>query len=106
MAHWLTDIDNEKLRARESTHEGRLRTSARRIAGIALAEHRRFTTGAAGEESFIVLMNACAADDTKPEPVRDAARRLMARVGSDFSSPCVDPMGDAEIILSFVRSEV
>jgi hypothetical protein len=108
MAHWLLDIENERRRADEARkmhHDARLRTSARRIAGIALAEHHRLRTGAGGEDSFIVLLNACATDQTVPEPVRAAAQRLMARVGSDFSSPSVDPIGDAETIVTFVISD-
>jgi hypothetical protein len=107
MAHWLLDIESERRCAEEARrigHDGRLRTSARRIAGLALAEHRRMTAGVVTEESFIDLLNACAADETMPEPVRAAAQRLVARVGSDFSSPSVDPMGDAEAIVTFVMT--
>jgi len=104
MPHWLVDIENERLRARESSHPARVRTSARRIAGIALSEYRRITAGASTEESFITLLAVCAADTAMPDAVRDAARRLGARVSADFSSPSTDPMGDADAIVGFVAS--
>ncbi len=109
MAQWQIEIENEMARAadaRKNPHEGRLRTSARRIAGIALAEYRRVVRGVQNQDSFIVLLDECALDPAKPDNVRDAARRLETRVGSDFSSPATDPIGDAEIIVAFVRSAV
>ncbi len=106
MSHWLIEIENERLRARASSHPARVRTSARRIAGIALTEYRRITAGAAREESFITLLADCAADSTLPVVVRDAAHRLGARVSADFSSPSTDPMRDADVIVEFVASAV
>jgi hypothetical protein len=107
MDQWLLDIEQEKRRAAQASeahNEGRLRTSARRIAGIALVEYRRLAAGAPGTENFLVLLQDCANDPTKPDAVRDAARRLQARVGEDFTSSSADPLGDAEVIVKFVRS--
>lgn len=109
MDHWLVEIGIERRRADEAhgaRQEGRLRTCARRIAGIALAEYRRQTSDAQTGDSFITLLHACALNDAAPEPVRAAAQRLEARIGADFSSPSSDPIGDAEIIVEFVRSAV
>ena len=104
MDDWQTEIANETRRALQSSHAGRLRTSARRIAGIALSEYRRTAEGVRKEESFLALLTDCANDPSLPEPIRGAAYRLSARVGTDFSSPSVNPMGDADIIVDFVRS--
>ncbi len=109
MANWQSEIENEMFRAadaRKYSHEGRLRTSARRIAGIALSEYRRAVAGIQNQDSFIVLLDECALDPAKPDNVRDAARRLETRVGFDRTSPSTDPIGDAEIIVAFVRSAV
>jgi len=38
-----------------------------------------------------------------PPDVASAAARLEARLGPDFTSPSVDPIGDAMIIVEFVR---
>ena len=73
MEQWLRDIDIELRRARETQHEGRLRTIARRIAGIALAEYDRRMAGAGGEASFMARLTACAEDTALPETVRPSS---------------------------------
>jgi hypothetical protein len=107
MDQWLHDIELELRRAEEARtmgHDGRLRTSARRVAGIALSEYTKATSGARKDDGFLALLAACALDRSVPEVVRAAAQRLAARVGTDFSSPSLDPLGDADVIVSFVRS--
>lgn len=103
MTGWLIAIENELRRSRESLNPGRTRTIARRIAGIAIKElQNQFPTIVFGEDYFRALqvfMNA----DGIPPPVAAAARRLQERLAPDFTSPSVDPLADATIIVEFVK---
>lgn len=96
---WLRQIDTELSRITNERHPARIRTSARRIAGIAL-QHR---SGSASDDLLRALQDAVN-DPSLPDSVRDAAARLSARLAPDFSSPSVDPLGDAMIIVDLVRS--
>ena len=96
---WLRQIDTELSRVKNERHPARIRTAARRIAGIAL-QHR---SGSASDDLLRALQDAVN-DAALPVIVRDAAARLAARIAADFSSPSVDPLGDAMIIVDHVRS--
>jgi hypothetical protein len=100
MSGWRDEIEKETQRAHEaecSGSNGRLRTAARRIAGIALAEFY----GGGGD--FPRMLREAMNDAAIPDAVRAAAGRLQSRVLPDFSSASVDPLGDAFIIVAFVE---
>lgn len=104
---WLNDIDAEMVRAdlaKKMGHDGRLRTSARRIAGIALHEYS--LTGKSGlspADDVITMLRRCAVSSIFPSDVRSAAERLQTRVSHEHASPSLDPIGDAMVIVSFVK---
>jgi len=107
MSQWLIDIEREVKRANEAQrmrNAGRVRTAARRIAGIAIGELQRHTTQRFFGDDFIQALRAMAVRDSVPNSVAEAAKRLHAKLSSDFSSPSVDPLGDAMIIVEFVKS--
>jgi hypothetical protein len=105
---WLNDIDTELLRADEARrigHEGRLRTCARRIAGIALRQYSLMgRSDLAPADDVLAMLRQCSVSPVMPADIRAAADRLQTRVSADFTSPSTDPMGDAMLILSFVKS--
>jgi len=103
MVDWLIEIENELRRGRQSQNPGRTRTVARRVAGIAIKElQSQFPHPSFGEDYYRALqafMNV----DKIPVPVAAAARRLQARLTSDFTSPSTDPLADAIIIVEYVK---
>ena len=106
MADWMEEIAAERRRAEQSTHPGRTRTSARRIAGIALRQlqDRQKASSAAGD--FVEILRVSMNAPEYPAEVRAAASRLYARLSPDFSSPSKDPLGDATIIVEFVQQQL
>ena len=107
---WLNEIDAEMLRADEARkigHEGRLRTSARRMAGMALHEYSRTgKTELSPADDCLGLLGQCAISPVFPREDREAAERLKARVTADFSSQSTDPIADAMAIVLFVKSKI
>src|SRR5450759_2294330 len=103
MADWLIEIENELRRGRQSQNPGRTRTLARRIAGIAIKElqsqHPNLFFGEDYYRALQAFMNA----DEIPAPVAAAARRLQERLTPDFTSPSINPLDDAMIIVEFVK---
>ena len=100
METWKDEIAAELLRAQQATKEhnnGRLRTCARRIAGIALMQRY------AQSKDFVALLRLAMNDTGVPEEVRLAAERLQSRLRPDFSSASTDPLGDALTVVEFVR---
>jgi hypothetical protein len=104
---WTESVELELQRAREAQRQansGKVRTSARRAAGLALEElQRRFPERNFGGD-FITRLRSLAVDPAVPQPVREAADRLQARLTPDFASRSVDPVDDAEIILAYIVS--
>jgi len=102
---WRDEIDQELARAGEaerSGNQGRLRTSARRVAGIAIAElQKRFPEKLYGRDS-ITRLRSFALDPAIPEHVRKAADRLQARLSPEFESPSKHPIEDARIIVGYI----
>jgi uncharacterized protein (UPF0147 family) len=96
--NWLNTIEKELLRLRPNEHPGRTRTTARRIAGIALQHYYASATS-----DFLKLLQSTVADDAVPVDIRAAADRLAARLDANFSSPSIDPVGDAMAIVEFVK---
>lgn len=99
--NWLLQIQTELKRIQPNQNPGRTRSTARRIAGIALKEYYKTST-----ENFLTLIQQASNDITLPKNVRDAALRLAARLSSDFTSPSVNPLGDAKIIVDFVKKQL
>jgi hypothetical protein len=103
--NWRDEIELELNRAREAErngNQGRVRTSARRAAGIAIAEfERRFPEKRYGSD-FMAQLRSLALDPAAPEHVRNAADRLQARLTPTFESPSKRPIDDAEIIVQFI----
>lgn len=102
-------IDAEFARGRRAfadRNEGMARVCARRAAAIAIGHYldgsRR--SGRAGDA--MDRLRSVEAGGTFPEPVRQAARRLTARVREDFTSPFQEnPLDDAQIIVTHFMQE-
>lgn len=106
MRDWLTEIDYELQRGRKSQNPGQTRTAARRIGGIAIKElHKYFPHHSFGGD-YIRALRDFMNNDTLPVAVVEAARRLQARLSPDFTSPSVDPLGDAMLIVEFVKTRI
>ena len=102
---WVDDVRLEMTRAEEALHGGNLgkaRTSARRAVGIAVTEWQRKLPDRYYGPDFVRQLRALAQDLGIPGEVRDAADRLHARVSADFTSPSMNPVEDARVIISFV----
>ena len=106
MADWEREIEIELLRAKESNNPGRTRTAARRIAGIAIQELQKRDPGASVPRDYISALRVFAKSENLPESVAAAAARLEARLSTDFISRSIDPVGDAMIIVGFVRTKL
>ena len=106
MADWQREIEIELRRTRQSHNPGRTRTIARRIAGIAIQELQKRTPRLSAGGDYIQALRMFMKSETLPDEVASAAARLEARLSSDFTSPSVDPVGDAMIIVEFVRAKL
>ncbi len=96
--NWLAQIETELRRIQPGKNPGRTRTIARRVAGFALQQfYQSFT------EDFLTLLKQAALDSSLPNDVQHSAQRLSERLSSDFQSPSIDPIGDAKIIVEFVK---
>ncbi|MFA6540656.1 MAG: hypothetical protein WCT99_03565 [Bacteroidota bacterium] len=97
--NWLTQIENERRRIQPGENPGRTRTIARRIAGIALKQIYD-----ASVDDFMLLLQRASNDLSLPPDVQHAAARLSTRLSPDFQSPSVDPVGDADIIVTYAKT--
>lgn len=97
--NWLIDIETELKRIRQDENPGRTRTTARRIAGIALQHFY-----SKPNEDFLRLLQSAMIDSTLPQDVVLAIERLTARLDMNFTSPSVDPVTDAMIVVEFVKN--
>ena len=103
--NWRDEIDLELARAREAEgnrNQGRVRTSARRAAGIAIREFEKQFTEMRYGTDFISQLRSFASDVAIPENVRNAADRLQARLSPEFESPSKQPIEDAAIIVGYI----
>jgi HEPN domain-containing protein len=86
--------------ARQAGNEGMTRVCARRAAGIAIRyslEHRHRPGW--GNDAMTQL-RTIERDDTIPANIRDAAKRLSAKVTAQFESPFpTDPLDDSRVII-------
>ena len=105
MAEWNEDIEIELRRARQAQNPGRVRTSARRIAGIAIREFQKLNAIQPTEQDHVSLLRLFMRMENVPADIRSAAARLEARLAPDFTSLSIDPIGDAMIIVEFVRKK-
>lgn len=99
--NWLLQIDTELQRIQPGENPGRTRTTARRIAGIALQHFYHQSA-----EDFIRLIQSAIDDTSLPDNVHYALERLAARLDANFNSPSVDPISDAMIVVEFVKSKM
>ncbi len=95
---WLVEIETELRRVNPGENPGRTRTIARRIAGIALQQ-----IYADGTKDFLHLIISAKIDPVFPDDVRSALERLAARLDAQFSSPSTNPIGDAMMVVDFVK---
>ncbi|MCK9407959.1 MAG: hypothetical protein WCX28_09180 [Bacteriovoracaceae bacterium] len=98
--NWLYQVEIELQRIRPHENPGRTRTTARRIAGIALQYlYRESST------DFLKLLHTATRDDSIPQEVREAINRLVTRLDSNFQSLAVDPINDALIVVQYVKQQ-
>ena len=98
--NWLLQIETELQRIRPNENPGRTRTTARRIAGIALQQFYHKSS-----EDFIKLIQSSIDDPALPEHVHSALERLATRLDANFNSPSIDPISDAMIVVNFVKTQ-
>ena len=106
MADWLHDIEVELRRAEQTANPGRIRTIARRIAGIAIQEIEQRNQKVQSGVDYIHSLRAFINLDGTPENVIAAAERLQTKLSENFVSPSIDPIGDAMIIVEFVKNQI
>ena len=97
---WKTTISAELLRIHPGQHPGKIRATARRIAGIALQQIYSSSTA-----DLLSLLQRASNDIAIPDVVRKASQRLSARLSPDFTSESTDPIGDAKIIVDYVKEK-
>jgi HEPN domain-containing protein len=99
----VEDELNRARKARASGNEGQARVCARRAAGIAVRAWYRRRSEAEGPGDALKQLQRLQGDAAVPEAVREAARRLTARVDFDHRLPFEeDPIQDAQRIVEFV----
>ena len=93
-------------RARRAGNAGMVRVCARRAAGAA-TEWWYASRGATGVSSDVMVrLHQLSGDTTLPAEIRDAAGRLTAKVGADFSSPDhADLLADSRLIVGYLMKE-
>jgi hypothetical protein len=103
------DIAQELTRAREaqsSGNAGKVRTAARRAVGCAL-RYWLEKYPHPGYPSDMMRQIKLFSDETYvPPQVREALLRLETRISAEFESPSIDPLNDASVIISYIRSEI
>jgi hypothetical protein len=99
--NWLLQIETEMKRLQPNENPGRTRTIARRIVGIALKELYK-----SDGEDFLQLLQQASNDPKLPNDVKESSIRLAARLSPDFTSPSIDPIGDAKMIVEFVKKQL
>ena len=106
MADWEREIEIELQRAGGSANPGRLRTAARRIAGIAVQQMQNQENPLVGAHDYMSALRLFINSGNIPPEVSAAAERLESRLSADFTSQSVDPIGDAMLIVEYVRSRL
>jgi hypothetical protein len=104
---WTESVELEMKRAEEAErigNHGKARTCARRAVGMAVSELKKFGLLRGYEEDFMRQVRRLADDLGMNQKVREAAKRLSARIAVDFSSQSILPAEDARIILHHLES--
>ena len=105
--YYIEQIENEFAdagEARKQGIEGRARVCARRGAGFAVAWLCHSRGQQVRETDSLNLLKSLDTDESIPPEVREASRRLAAKVGPDFSYAFpTDPLDDARIIVDYVK---
>jgi hypothetical protein len=99
---WSEPIELELRRAEEAErigNHGRARTCARRAVGLAISELMKSGLLTDYENDFMRQVRRLANDEAMNQELRDAAKRLSARIAEDFSAQSTKPIEDAKIIL-------
>jgi len=108
--HYIEKIEKELENARSARNagnEGRARVCARRAAGFAIAWMRNSNGKQVNENDSLNLLRSIETDEVVPAEVRDACKRLTAKVTADFRYPFpTDPIDDARIIIEYVKNLV
>ncbi len=103
------EIDRELARAREaqsSGNAGKARTAARRAVGCALRYWLEKYPHPGYPADTMQQIRKFASEMQIPQGVREALIRLETRISTAFESPSTDPLNDASIIISYIRSEI
>ena len=106
MTDWLHNIEVELHKAGQTANPGRIRTIARRVAGIAIQEFEQQHQKAPSRIDYIHSLRGFINLDGVPKNVAAAAERLQAKLSENFISPSVDPIDDAMIIVEFVKRQI
>ena len=101
-------IEAEFAAARESRaagNEGRARVCARRAAGLALGIYYAKSLDESPPQSVYKLLQWFSLREEIPQELRDAAKRLIVRVTTEFDLPhSQDPLHDARLIAEVILS--
>ncbi len=106
MADWEREIEIELQRAEQARNPGRLRTAARRIAGVAIQQLQKQNVQLPAERDYITALRVFMKSKDLPVEVTAAAVRLEARLSADFTSRSPNPVDDAMLIVEFVRRKL
>lgn len=101
---WLEEIEIEKSRALRSENPGKIRVAARRMVLQGVIELQQQNPANQKITDAISALNIIAEHPESKTIVCDAANRLLKRLDKNFNSPSVEPIKDAEIIISFISS--
>ncbi len=105
--NYLEEIEKEfaaALEARRQGLEGRARVCARRGAGFAVAWLCHSRGQQVRDTDSLNLLKSIVVDESAPTAVREAAERLIAKIGPDFTYAfSSDPLDDARVIADFVK---
>jgi len=108
MEEFERDIARELAYVREALstgNTGRARTAARRAVGCALKHWLQKHHHSDYPADMMRQIRRFAAEPQIPPEIREALLRLEARISTTFESPSTNPLDDAVIIISYIRSE-
>ncbi len=106
--HFRTDdpqLLRELSRAEQAFTTGNIaqaRVASRRAVGIAITEWARRGNRTDYPSDAMRQLHMFAGEPGLPGEVRACADRLRSRIGSDFTSPSTDPVGDAITIINYL----
>jgi hypothetical protein len=103
------DIDRELVCAREaqsSGNAGKARTVARRAVGCALNYWLKKYPQDGYPADMMRQIRRFSCETQIPTQVRETLFRLETQISAAFESPSTDPLNDATIIISYIRSEM